>query len=152
MTDSAAPAGPNPLLGTWKLRSFVHVRDGGERSDRYGEHPHGYISYAADGRMSAIGTADGRKAPASAPPSDAEQVYLQQTMFAYAGTYAVDGNTVTHRVDISWNQSFTGTEQVRLYELAGDLLTITSANRFADADGHEGHLVAVWERVAVPAR
>jgi hypothetical protein len=138
------------LVGTWKLQSFVHVRDNGERSNMYGEHPDGYISYAADGRMSAIGAADGRMAPHSEPPTDAEQVYLQETMFAYAGTYVVDGNKVTHRVDISWNQSFTGTEQVRLYELAGDTLTITSANRFADADGRDGVLVAVWDKVKAP--
>jgi Lipocalin-like domain len=49
---SAATAGENPLLGTWKLKSYVReVAATGERYNERGEHPNGYLSYSADGRM-----------------------------------------------------------------------------------------------------
>ena len=55
-------AGENPVLGTWKLKSFVReVTATGERIHQYGEHPSGYLSYSADGRMYAIGTSDNRR-------------------------------------------------------------------------------------------
>jgi Lipocalin-like domain len=47
-----ALAGENPVLGTWKLKSFVReVVATGEKFNQYGEHPSGYLSYSADGRM-----------------------------------------------------------------------------------------------------
>jgi hypothetical protein len=73
-------------------------------------------------------------------------------MFAYAGTYTAQGDKLIHRVDISWNQSFTGTEQVRRYRLDGDILTITTAPTTFAMDGREGHLVAAWEKVKAPTR
>jgi hypothetical protein len=33
-----------------------------------------------------------------------------------------------HHVDASWNQAWTGTDQVRFYKLDGDRLTITGAS------------------------
>ncbi len=146
------PAGENALLGTWKLKSFVQLLETGERLNVYGEHPDGYISYSADGRMYGMGTSDNRKKPRDDNPTDQEQINLFQTMFAYAGTYAVEGDRVVHRVDISWNQSFTGTEQIRFYELVGDVLTITTAPTKYMVDGREGHLVAVWEKVRAPTQ
>jgi Lipocalin-like domain len=47
----------NPLIGTWKLNSYVMTTTTGERSTPFGEHPSGYLSYSSDGRMHAIGTA-----------------------------------------------------------------------------------------------
>jgi hypothetical protein len=52
---TVAPAGDNPILGTWKLKSFVRELTGtGEKINQLGEHPDGYISYSADGRMYTI--------------------------------------------------------------------------------------------------
>src|SRR6516225_9963767 len=52
-------ADENPLLGTWKMKSFVReVTATGEKYNQLGEHPTGYLSYSADGRMYAIATAD----------------------------------------------------------------------------------------------
>jgi hypothetical protein len=41
----------NPLLGTWKLQSYVVTTAARERLTPYGESPTGYLSYTADGRM-----------------------------------------------------------------------------------------------------
>ena len=68
-------------------------------------------------------------------------------MFAYAGTYTADGDKVIHHVDISWNQSWTGTDLVRFYKLDGNTLTITTARAQSAIDGEEGQFILVWEKV-----
>ena len=47
-------------------------------------------------------------------------------MIAYAGTYTVEADKVIHHVDISWNEARTGTDQIRFFELDGNILTITT--------------------------
>ena len=68
-------------------------------------------------------------------------------MFAYAGTYTADGEKVVHHVDISWNQSWTGTDLVRFYKLDSNALTITTAPAQSAFDGQEGQFILVWEKV-----
>jgi hypothetical protein len=137
----------NQLLGTWKLKSYVVTTVAGERSTPYGENPKGYLSYSADGRMQVIGAASGRGVPASANPSDPERVALYDTMFAYAGTYSLEDGKIVHHVDISWNETWTGTDQVRLFELNGNILTLTT--RIPDPImGSETIYALVWEKVA----
>ena len=68
-------------------------------------------------------------------------------MFAYAGTYTADGEKVVHHVDVSWNQSWTGTDLVRFYKLNSNTLTITTAPARSAFDGEEGQFILVWEKV-----
>jgi hypothetical protein len=149
LLSSSTLASGNPLLGTWKLKSHVATTAAGQTSTLYGEHPTGYLSYSADGRMQAIGTADGRIAPPGAAPTDEEQVMLHKTMFAYAGTYTVESDKVIHHVDISWNQVWNGTDQVRFYKVTGNTLIIT-ASVMDPASSTETHFVVVWEKVGGP--
>ena len=139
----------NPLLGTWKMKSYVVTTAAGERSTPYGHNPQGYLSYSADGRMQAIVAASSREVPAAASATDSERVALYNTMFAYAGTYSVEGGKVVHHVDISWNEAWTGTDQTRFFELNGDTLRFTA--RIPDpVTGEERHYAVVWEKVASP--
>jgi hypothetical protein len=64
------------------------------------KNPTGYLSYSADDRI----------------------VALYDTMFSYAGTYSVETDKIIHHVDISWNESWTGTDQIRLFEASGNTL------------------------------
>ena len=60
----AALAAENPILGTWKLQSLVHEATAtGQRSSPFGDHPDGYLSYSADGRIFAIGVVEDRPKP-----------------------------------------------------------------------------------------
>ena len=148
----AAALAADTLVGTWKLQSLVReVLPSGERSNQFGEHPDGYLTYAADGRMHAILIMDDRIVPRDAVPTDAERSKLHATMVAYAGTYSVEKEKVIHHIDISWNQTWTGTDQVRFYKLEGDRLTITTATARSSIDGKEGRSILVWKRVR-PAR
>jgi len=85
-------------------------------------------------------------------PTDEERVKLHQTMTAYAGTYSVEGEKVIHHVDISWNEAWTGTDQIRFYKLEGNTLTIKAAPNKSTIDGREGQAVVVWEKVKAPTQ
>ena len=132
----------NDLLGTWKMKSYVVTTPAGVPTTPYGENPTGYLSYSADGRMQVIGAADGRIVPADPTAADDELVTLYNTMFAYAGRYSVEAEAgkVIHHIDISWNEAWTGTDQVRLFELTGNTLTLST-------HATDAHYLVVWEKV-----
>src|SRR5208282_2448402 len=96
---------------------------------------------------SAILVWEKRPKPTDVNPTEPERAELHRTMTAYAGTYTLEQGKVTHHVDISWNEAWTGTEQVRFFKLDGDTLTITTAPAKHPADGREGISILVWERV-----
>ena len=101
---TTARSADNPLIGTWKLKSYVReVAATGERYNERGEHPNGYLGYSADGRMYAIITWENRITPREVVPTDEERIKLFSTMISYAGTYTFDDEKVVHHVDISWN-------------------------------------------------
>src|SRR6201997_5332723 len=77
----------------------------------------GYIGYSPDGRMYAIFTRNDRVTPRDVVPTDEEGVELIGTMVAYAGTFSLGDNVVVHHIDTSWNQAWTGTDQVRYFVL-----------------------------------
>ena len=147
-TNETAPRQPacgGPLLGTWKLQSFkTEYPDTRETKEPLGAHPTGYLSYGADCRMYAILAGEGRKLPAAAFPTDAEKIALFDGMGAYAGTYTVEGNTVTHHVDVSWNEAWTGTDQVRQFKIEGDTLQIRAHGL---ESGRDSLSTLLWTRV-----
>jgi Lipocalin-like domain len=142
-----ANATDNPIVGTWRFQSFVReVIATGERQNEFGERPSGYITYQPDGRMFAVLVGDNRPKPAGAIPTDEEKIKLFGTLIAYSGTYLLDGDKITHKIDVSWNQSWTGADQVRFYKLEGDTLTITTAINRSPRDGREGRAIAVFTK------
>jgi hypothetical protein len=143
-----ALAGDNPLLGTWKLKSFVRQDVAtGERRPALGDPPEGYLGYAPDGRMYALFVAGGRVAPVGDQPSDVERIQLHKSMLAYAGTYTIAGDRVVHQIDIAWNNARLGSDQVRFFKLDGDRLTLTTERNKSPIDGTEGFGVLEFERV-----
>ncbi|WP_099513889.1 lipocalin-like domain-containing protein [Microvirga ossetica] len=142
MPDRAA------LLGTWKMVSWQReVLATGERTDALGPEPVGYITYGADGRCSVIVVKRDRPPPTTLPPTEEERVRLFDSMLAYAGTYTVDEEKVVHHVDASWNQTWTGTDQVRFYQLEGDKLMLRSAPAKDPHTGELGFHLVQFERV-----
>jgi Lipocalin-like domain len=147
-TAGLALAADYSLLGTWKLKSFVRQDAAtGERRPALGEHPEGYLGYAADGRMYALLVAGGRLVSAGDQPTDAERVQLHKSMVAYAGTYTIAGDKVVHHIDIAWNNARLGSDQVRFFKLDGDRLTLTTERNKSPIDGSEGFGVLEFERI-----
>lgn len=148
MPATPAPAADNPVIGTWRLKSYVReVTATGQRYNLFGDKPDGFIGYAPDGRMYATFINTDRVAPRDTVPTDEEKAKLYSTITAYTGTYTLESDRVIHHVDVSWNQAWTGTDQVRYYKLERDTLTITTAPYKSYADGQEGRSILVWTRV-----
>jgi hypothetical protein len=114
------------LYGTWRLLGATTTLVAtGEKADAYGPSPTGFLSYSSDGRMSAIIAYTLRPKPAEVTQlTDEVRVKLYQTFLAYAGTFSLKGATVTHHIDVSSNEVWTGSDQVRYVKLVGDTLVI----------------------------
>src|SRR5262245_54707408 len=112
----------NTLVGVWKVKSAVNeIVQTKERRPIYGEHPAGYLIITPE-RFTAIITAEGRKSP----ETDEDRISSFRTMIAYTGLYRIEGNRITTRVDVAWNEAFTGTNQTRIFRLEGGSLFIES--------------------------
>jgi len=138
------------FLGTWKLVSYVGEEvSSGAKSDVLGPHPSGYINYGSDRRMIVIIVGTDRKKPAGPVATPAEAEALLRSMLAYAGTYTIDiqAKTVTHHIDVSWDQTRTGESHVRTYKLEGNRLTLTTQPSRDPASGKTTVRTVTWERV-----
>ena len=136
-----------PQIGTWKLESFTREDVvTGKKTDLFGARPSGYISYGPDCRVFTIVTREGRKAPAALVATEAERVDLYSGLIAYAGTYSIDGDKISHHVDVSWNQAWTGTTVVRQFKIDGATLHIRSHEK-NQVDGRESSSVLIWTKV-----
>jgi hypothetical protein len=135
------------LLGTWKLVSAVREEiPSGAKTDLFGANPQGVLNYSPEGRMIALIAHGDRKAP-NGKPTPAEAQALYGSMLSYAGAYTVEDDVVTHHVDISWNESFTGSKQKRHFKLDGNRLILSTPQ---SADPIEGKLSVrrmTWEKV-----
>jgi hypothetical protein len=105
------------LIGTWRLVEWtVHIGDDAPEHP-FGGDPVGLITYTPDGRMWA--TLMRRRRPglgthtlagaASAARAEAAAGYV-----GYAGTFEIDGEGVTHHVEVSLFPDWVGGEQRRL--------------------------------------
>jgi hypothetical protein len=114
----------SPVVGTWKLLSLdVEFQASGEKQQPYGANPDGYLILTPEGRMMAVVAARGRKGGLKVE----EQAELLRTLLAYTGTYTLSGNRFITKVDVSWNEVWSGTNQERFFDLNGDRLSIVTA-------------------------
>jgi hypothetical protein len=136
------------LIGTWKLVSVI-AEDlaTGEKRDAWGSNPSGYINYGPDGRMMVINTRSDRGKPKGTAPTREEAADLFQSVLAYGGRYSVNGNEVTHHVDISWNEAWTGSDQVRLARFEGDRVHLSTRPSPDPVNGRMSVRTMVWEKL-----
>lgn len=131
-----------PLVGVWRLVSFEREFQGAdEREFPMGKVPSGYIQFLAEGRMTVVITAEGRKAPAT----DADRAALYTSLVAYTGGYRVEGDKWIAKVDVSANPAWVGTEQARTFRVAGDRLQEITA-WMARPDNRMARAVITYER------
>jgi hypothetical protein len=71
----------------------------------------------------------------------------RRSVISYAGTYTIAGNEVTHHVDISWNESWTGTKQVRIFKFEGNRVLLSTPVSPDPFDGKLSVRSMVWEKV-----
>ena len=118
------PERDSKLHGCWRLVSFdTELQDSKERSQPWGADPNGYLIFGSDGRMMALITAKARE-PGN---TDEKLAALFRTMMAYTGRYRIEGDRFIIKIDSSWNEAWSGSEQERFFKLVGDTLDVISA-------------------------
>ena len=118
---------PDALFGSWKQLSgrYVDVETGEERPG-LSQAPNGYIHFSRNGRMFNVTVDSARQQPAGPKPTAAEAEALYRTLIAYTGTFSVDGDKVYFDLDVSWNESWTGSRQTRTWALKNGRLLISA--------------------------
>jgi hypothetical protein len=70
-----------------------------------------------------------------------------RSMLAYSGLYRTEGQQIIIQVDIAWDESWIGTEQVRRFRIEGDKLHIEAAPQpYANFGGRVMRGILVWQR------
>jgi hypothetical protein len=143
LNTAALSFGAEPsVVGNWKLVSFFTEELARKKTALLGEHPKGYLIYTPQGRMMALVVHETR----SPPKTDEDRINLHKNMYAYSGRYTIEGDKITHHVDISWDEAWTGSDQVRYFKLEGDILTIKTGPSTNAITGKESVSTLVWER------
>ena len=134
------------LVGTWKLVSASSTTSAGERSaSPYGAQPAGFLTYTSDGRVSALISYDGRKSLSYGGGSPEEQAEAFKTFLAYAGTYRLDGDKVTHHVEVSSIQNYVDKDLVRGVKFKDDqIILLTPPTRM---NGKMQTIELIWQRL-----
>jgi hypothetical protein len=132
------------LAGTWNLLScFMEDVETKEQREVWGERPNGRLTLTPGGHWIVVQTAESR----NAPQSDEDRSTAFRSMLAYSGKYHVEGKKIIVTVDIAWDESWTGTEQVRFFSIDGDRLHIEAApQRYANLGDKVMRAVLIWQR------
>ena len=111
-----------PHVGTWKVISLITKFEAGDTVEFFGPNPKGRLVLTSDNYWSIILT----RANRSQAKTVEEKAALLDSMLAYSGKYTIDGDRITTRVDMSWNEIYTGQlqNQTRFFSVEGDKLTI----------------------------
>jgi hypothetical protein len=149
---TASGAGPTTagasLVGTWRLVDNLQQSvENGEQEYPRGRNPLGFLTYTSDGRFHVLNVPGDRRKPAGVSPTDEEALALFKGLTAYAGRYSVGDGIVTHHVEISWNESWTGTDQERRFTLESDRLTIVNGPILSPWDGKRIIATMTYRRV-----
>ena len=114
-----------------------------EKTLAWGEHPNGYLVVTPDCRWIVIQTAESR----GIAKDDIDRAAAFRSMLAYSGTYRVEANKITIKVDISWDEAWIGTEQVRLFRIEGNKLHVEALPQpYANFGGKIMRGMLIWQR------
>lgn len=137
----------NPV-GRWEILAWEQAFDDGRRELPMGESLQGFIQYTADGHMACMIARAERPNFTSGGQwnaSDAEKAGAYNGMLAYGGRYEVNGDVITHHVDISLFPNWRGGAQKRLVEVNADG-TLTLSARLEEGTPQARTARLVWRR------
>ena len=137
------------IVGSWELVSTsATTADGKSVASPMGEHPTGFLTYTADGRMSLLITHDGRP-NLSGDRMDSpieERANAFSTMVTYAGSYRLNGNRLIHHIEAASSQNWVGTDLPRTVTLSGNRLKLEAPMQ--ERHGVVQKFEPIWERIA----
>jgi len=151
------PSTAADFVGTWRLLDYSFIHEDGTVEHPWGSEVRGYLLYSAEGYMSGnLSPARdwkhrrARLAAALRPHDSAAPLRLsrragRRDYIAYSGRYVVDGDTVTHDVEVSLFPNWVGRPEVRYYKFEGDTLTLRTGTIRSGIHTIVAQLV--WERI-----
>jgi hypothetical protein len=117
------------IIGAWRLLLFEEESEQGALSYPYGKDAKGSLYYLADGHVS-VHIMEAGRGPTIGKSLvlNKEIKYDQLPYLAYSGRYRLDGTTnrMIHEMEISLYPEWVGSQQVRVIELNGDQLKLSS--------------------------
>jgi hypothetical protein len=142
-----AHAAEDELYGTYTLVSSSRKLLETGQVEAF-QHEKGFITYGRDGRMLVLIVRGERPKPESLEKmTDQQRADLFRSMTAYGGTYTFDGKTMEHHIDISWNEVFTGTNQIRDVVREGNRLIYATRPAPYAGDGKMSIITLVWQKL-----
>ena len=150
MSRNAIGDDAHPLVGGWRLRSWVAVADDGSESYPMGARPGGLLVYAADGTMiGMMGRGDRPRFETDDVTGGTieEQAGAFATFIAYGGRYELESDTVTHQVEMSLFPNWIGTVQRRHWVVDGSGVRLTLTGPPLELGGVTRIQRLTWERV-----
>lgn len=133
------------ITGSWKQTAFYQkVVSSGEKRFPFGEKIVGRSMYTKEGTFCTMATGIDRKQAAVAP-TDEERVGLFKTMYAYCGTYRLDGSKLLAQPDVAWTPNWTKGEHNASWKVDGKVLSIETLPFKSQLDGVD--VVAIVEYV-----
>ena len=138
------------LVGTWKLVSASSKTSKGEQGEApYGLNPAGFLTYTAEGRVTALISYGGRKALSGTGGTVEEQAEAFKTFLAYAGRYTLAGDKVTHTIEVSSIQNYVDRNLVRSIKFQDDRLLLITPPTLVN--GKIQTVELIWQRLQASA-
>jgi hypothetical protein len=138
------------LVGTWKLVSASSKTSKGEQGEApYGLNPAGFLTYTAEGRVTALISYGGRKALSGTGGTVEEQAEAFKTFLAYAGRYTLAGDKVTHTIEVSSIQNYVDRNLVRSIKFQDDRLILITPPTLVN--GKIQTVELIWQRLQASA-
>ena len=138
------------LVGAWTLVEWSERRPYGGKAFPLGADAIGQIIYSGrrPGRRAARAEHVVARAASdwrAARPDEAARAF--KDYFGYFGTFMIDvsARSVIHHVQGSWFPNLCGVDQVRRFQIDGDVLHL-------DADTDWGQVVIIWKRLLPPSQ
>ena len=136
------------FIGTWKLIDYSFLHEDGPVEKPWGDHVVGYLLYSAEGYMSGNLSPAGRRHNIEKPENG--KATRKRDYIAYAGPYTVEGDTVTHHVEVSLFPNWLGTAQLRYHERLGDKLILRTPP--ITAGNNVVAVQLIWQKVTHHSR
>ena len=144
-SDPSAEDARSAFIGPWALSKWTVTGEDGSVTYPYGPNAEGLLIYTDDGQMAVqLSNPD--------VPIDGSGS-IDQSYFAYFGTYSVDEEqgTITHNIERSLASSWVDTEQIRSYEFLPEsqlnlIAVVPTDNVMAAEAGASGSNVLEWVR------
>jgi hypothetical protein len=136
------------IAGRWEIVAWEQAYDDGRVTYPMGKEIEGFIQYDPNGRMMCMISRSDRPNFTTGGQwnaSQEEKAAAYGSMLSYAGTYSLDGDVVSHQVELSLFPNWKGGVQKRRIEWLGPDSVVLTA-RLEDGTPEARMARLIWKR------